>query len=133
MSAWLTVALTLGVQGAPIEGQLTLKYSQWDRAYIERDLKAIENLLGPSFRLFTSRGRSVSRSDYLSRISRSRAPLFYETRLLRAERTGTSARAWTEEVSRDRTGDFHRHRYLDRWLLSGGRWQLAESRTLEED
>ncbi|HRF61173.1 MAG TPA: nuclear transport factor 2 family protein [Fimbriimonadaceae bacterium] len=126
------VALLLGGSNA-VEAQLRIRYQAWDAAYVREDDEALGALLHPGFRIVTNSGCTVSRKTYLAGIGKGKPPVEYRTELLRAERSGNRAWAWTEETSRRAQGQRHVHRYRDTWTLSKGHWLLRESKTLSED
>lgn len=117
---------------ADVATQLASRYRAWDAAYLGQDAKALASLLHPRFRIVTGSGKTISRKDYLVGIGRGVKPEEYRTEVLRAERAGLRAFAWTRETAL-KGGERHVHRYRDAWALTGGHWLLLESRTLSEE
>ncbi|MGI8924056.1 MAG: DUF4440 domain-containing protein [Fimbriimonadales bacterium] len=112
--------------------QLTVRYSQWDGAYRQHDVKALAAMLNSRFRIVTETRKVIRRADYVRSLWKAATPESYRTTLISANRLGNRATAMTRELSKQRGEPEHIHRYRDMWLLKSGHWMLLESRTLGE-
>jgi hypothetical protein len=117
---------------ADLKLDLSRRYRSWDTAYRRVDVAAIDNLLDRAFRIVTGTGSVIKRGDYINSLKKSKPPKEYATTLLRVERKGAKAYAWTEERSRHGDGPAKTHQYRDTWSLSGKTWLLLESKTLDK-
>lgn len=127
-----TIALTLAAHATSVSEQLTIRYSQWDIAYRQHDVRVLAAFLHPRFRIVTESSKVIKRADYVQSLWKSEAPETYRTTLLSAKRVGLRATAMTRELSKQWGGSENLHRYRDTWLLVSGRWMLLESKTLDK-
>lgn len=127
----MIVLASLGLP-ADLNTELAGRYKNWDHAYGKHDVGALDRMLARNFRIVTGSGKIISRKQYIAGLRKSVAPKLYSTKLLRAQRHGNKAYAWTEERSQDKGRPLNTHRYRDTWTRLDGRWLLLESRTLDE-
>jgi hypothetical protein len=133
MTAALASIAVLSMAGGHTQAELANRYAAWDQAYLKHDVVSQANLLHPSFRIVTGSGKIIKRPDYVRSLWKGKSPERYQTTILRVERKGLRAFAWTKEISKHAREEEHVHRYRDTWLNTAGHWKLTESKTLGED
>lgn len=132
ISTLVSAIILLQGQVTDLKSDIVKRYGEWDRAYRTKDVKTLSSMLDARFKLITGSGKVITRRAYVKTLGDAKPPKIYRTKLLKVEKSGDQAFAWTAEQSGSNASKLHEHRYRDTWVKKAGRWLLRESKTLGE-
>ena len=143
--ATLISAIVVLQPAETVRAQIQRQYNRWGKAAKTNDVETILAILTPDYTLKPYSGAVIPLKAYeasLRKRKKENKPVdAYETKILNLTVSGKTARVTSDETSRKATVDpitksrvsiVHIHRYLDTWVLMGGKWRLRSTVTQKE-
>ena len=114
-----------------LEQEFTQLYRAWDCALVKVDLKALESMYSDEYRLTSTEGTILTRSELLADLKSGKwvvsSAFTDELKVTRYGDTAVVTARWTAKEMYAGKDVNDQSRFMDVWVKRAGRWQVAAS------